>query len=226
MPRPTLIPVGVETGSKRVFAFAVDWPGWCRTARTETAALEALAAYAPRYAPVPARARIAFPTHFELTVEDRVHGTATTDFGAPDARLPGDFRRLRPADASRLIALMQAGWDVLDDVASRAPAELTKGPRGGGRDRDKMLEHVLGAEQAYARKLGLRLVQPEVGDVAAIRTFRDAIASACLERATPAPAVADGASEWPVPYFIRRLTWHALDHAWEMEDRSPDGSPR
>lgn len=220
MPQRTRIPVGVENGSKRIFAFAVDWPGWCRTSKTEAGALEALAAYAPRYAPVPARAGIAFPTQFELTMAERVQGTATTDFGAPDARLPGDFRRLRAADASRLVALMQAGWGVLDDVASRAPAELTKGPRGGGRDRDKMLEHVLGAEQAYAHKLGVRLVQPAVGDAAAIRTFREAIASACLERATREPAGAESASNWPVPYFIRRLTWHALDHAWEMEDRS------
>ena len=220
MPQRTHIPVGVETGSKRVFAFAVDWPGWCRTAKTEASALEALTAYAARYAAVPARAGIAFPAHFELTVADRVRGSATTDFGAPDARLPGDFRRLRAADASRLVALMRAGWELLDDVASRAPAELTKGPRGGGRDRDKMLEHVLGAEQAYARKLGVRLVQPAVADVAAIRTFREAIASACLERASGAPAGAGGPSAWPVPYFIRRLTWHALDHAWEMEDRS------
>lgn len=220
MPHPTVVPVGVETGAKRVFAFAVDWPGWCRTAKSEAGALEALATYAPRYAPVPARARIAFPTHFELTVADRVHGTATTDFGAPDARLPGDFRRLPAADASRLVAIMQAGWETLDDVASRAPAELRKGPRGGGRDRDKMLEHVLGAEQAYAHKLGVRLVQPAVADVAAIRTFREAIASACLERPSGTPAAAEGASGWPVRYFIRRLTWHALDHAWEMEDRS------
>jgi hypothetical protein len=31
-------------------------------------------------------------------------------------------------------------------------------------------------------------------------------------------ALADSAS--PVRYTIRRLAWHILDHAWEMEDRS------
>ena len=153
MARRTVVPVGVETGAKRVFAFAVDWPGWCRTAETEAGALEALAEYAPRYAPVAARAGIAFPMQFELSVTDRAQGTATTDFGAPDARLPGDARRLR--------------------------------------------------------------------DAAAIRAFREAIASACLEGAKRPPADAERASLWPVRYFIRRLTWHALDHAWEMEDRSP-----
>ena len=226
MARRTVIPVGVETGTKRVFAVAVDWPGWCRAAKTEAGALETLAAYGPRYAPVAARAGIAFPTQFELAVADRAEGTATTDFGAPDARLAGDFRRLPAADASRLIALMQAGWDALDDVASRAPAELRKGPRGGGRDRDRMLEHVLAAEQAYTRRLGVRLVQPEAGDVVAIRAFREAIASACLERAARPRTDSEGASDWPPHYFIRRLAWHALDHAWEMEDRSPVRSRR
>jgi hypothetical protein len=28
-------------------------------------------------------------------------------------------------------------------------------------------------------------------------------------------------TKWPVPYAIRRIAWHALDHAWEMEDRLP-----
>ncbi|HKA98202.1 MAG TPA: hypothetical protein VKD66_18215 [Streptosporangiaceae bacterium] len=28
---------------------------------------------------------------------------------------------------------------------------------------------------------------------------------------------------WPARYAARRIAWHALDHAWEMEDRSePD----
>lgn len=215
MARRTRIAVGVETGTKRVFAFAVDWPGWCRTEKTEARALDTLTAYAPRYTPVATRAGIAFPPQFELTVTDRVPGTATTDFGAPDARLPGDSRRLPAPDASRLVALMQAGWAMLDDTAARAPAELRKGPRGGGRDRDAMLAHVLGAEEAYARKLGIRLAAPAAGDIAAIRVFRAAIASAC----THPPQDAAHASRWPVRYFIRRLTWHALDHAWEMEDR-------
>lgn len=215
----TAVPVGVETGAKRVFAFAVDWPGWCRAARSEDLALDALAAYAPRYAPVAAHAGIAFPPGFELAVAQRVPGTATTDFGAPDATLPGDSTALSASEAARLIALMRAGWETLDGIAAHAPAQLRKGPRGGGRDRDKLLEHVLGAEQAYARKLGVPLTKPAPHDVAAVRAFRDAIAAALQERAALPPSQAALASGWPVRYFVRRLTWHALDHAWEMEDR-------
>ncbi|HEV2372237.1 MAG TPA: hypothetical protein VGS19_08715 [Streptosporangiaceae bacterium] len=25
---------------------------------------------------------------------------------------------------------------------------------------------------------------------------------------------------WPARYTLRRLTWHVLDHAWEIEDKS------
>ena len=28
-----------------------------------------------------------------------------------------------------------------------------------------------------------------------------------------------GGKRWPAPYAIRRSAWHALDHAWEIEDR-------
>jgi len=25
---------------------------------------------------------------------------------------------------------------------------------------------------------------------------------------------------WPARYAVRRLAWHVMDHAWEIEDRS------
>jgi hypothetical protein len=27
-------------------------------------------------------------------------------------------------------------------------------------------------------------------------------------------------AKWPPAYAARRIAWHALDHAWEIEDRS------
>lgn len=212
------VPVFIEKGTKRVFAGAIEWPGWCRTARTEEQALHVLGAYAPRYEPVAARAGLALPDAAGFTVAERVTGTATTDFGAPDAALAGDTQPLRAAEVDRLVALIHAAWGTIDDVASRAPASLRKGPRGGGRDRDRMLEHVLSAEQAYARKIGVRLAQPGVADVASIRAFREAIVA--FVRNTDVPDPNDDAKRWTIRYFTRRLTWHALDHAWEMDDRS------
>ena len=42
----TRVPVAIEATPKRTFAFAVDWPGWCRAGKDEALALEALVAYA------------------------------------------------------------------------------------------------------------------------------------------------------------------------------------
>ena len=139
--------VYVEKGSKRVFASAADWPGWSRPGRDEAAALEALAAYAPRYARVTKLAKIELPkdaTTFKVV--ERLTGNATTDFGAPGMPAKDETRRMSAAETRRMISLMDACWKYLDSVRAKAPQELRKGPRGGGRDRDKMFEHVLGAE--------------------------------------------------------------------------------
>src|SRR6266540_639733 len=216
--RPTA--VFLEVGSKRVFACALDWPGWCRAGKDEELALAALAAYAPRYAVVPERAGIAYPARVgeNLEVVERLPGSATTDFGAPGEIAGADAERTTRAQAERLTALVVASWAAFDRVRAGAPAALRKGPRGGGRDRDKMVDHVLGAETAYARKLGIRHRQPAIGDAAAIADLRTAIIAVLREPSDGTPLVPKG---WPVRYAARRIAWHVLDHAWEMEDRIP-----
>src|SRR5919202_3742755 len=149
-------PVYLELGSKRVFACAVDWPGWCRSGKTEVAALEALTAAGPRYARVASQAGVRFSPS-DLEVVERVPGSAGTDFGVPGEALERDREPPAAKEAERLANLVAAAWRVFDGVVATAPAELRKGPRGGGRDRDAIVEHVLGAEVGYARKLGLRL---------------------------------------------------------------------
>lgn len=71
--------------------------------------------------------------------------------------------KVTPAAARRLVGLVTATWATFDKVAAASPAELRKGPRGGGRDRDKLIDHVIGAEKAYVRKLGVKLKQPAIG---------------------------------------------------------------
>jgi hypothetical protein len=219
------IPVYVEAGDKKVFACSIDFPGWCRSAKTEELALEALAAYAPRYAEVAERAKAAFPAparageRFEVV--ERVKGKGATDFGIPHEIPEADAEPLTARQATRQVELMQAAWAVLDKIAKASPAELRKGPRGGGRDRDKMLAHVLGAEAAYARHVGIKLPAPEVGDRKAIKALRDELAEAlggASDGSRPTP------KGWPPRYAMRRIAWHVLDHAWEMQDRAnPDG---
>ena len=211
--------VYIESGNKRVFACAYDWPGWCRSAKDEDGALQTLAAYAERYAPVTRRAgqRFDLNTAGRLRVVERLKGSANTDFGVPHEVAKRDTTPLTGAEAKRLSSLVKAAWATFDQVAAKAPTKLRKGPRGGGRDRDKMVEHVVGADGAYARKLGLRLAVPTADDVRAVRQFREAMLEALETASKGRPLVEKG---WPQRYAARRIAWHALDHAWEIEDRS------
>ena len=212
--------VSVETGTKRVFAWAVEWPGWCRSGKNEDLALESLAAYAPRYAPVAELAGVPFPpigTAEGFTVVERVGGSGGTDFGVPNAITEWDRRATDAEEARRMSSLVQAAWTTFQRVVARAPAELRKGPRGGGRDRDRIVEHVLGAEAAYARTIGLRHRQPAADDEAAVLALRQAIVGVLAAPSTGEPVREKG---WPTRYAARRIAWHVLDHAWEIEDRS------
>ena len=212
--RPSDAPTRVylEVGEKKTFASAADWPGWCRAGKNEQAALDALAAYAPRYAPVAKLAGVPFRSNPRFNVVERMKGNATTEFGAPGIPAKDESRPLNAKETKRMTDLVEACWAYLDKVVAKAPAALRKGPRGGGRDRDPMFMHVLGAEWGYARQIGTRLKEPEGAGKAAVRASRKAILES-LENP-------NRVEKWPVPYAARRLAWHALDHAWEMEDRS------
>jgi hypothetical protein len=211
--------VSIEQGSKRTFAAALDWPGWCRSGKDEDSAIAALAAYAPRYAPVAKKARIAFDpkSATAFRVVEHLAGTATTDFGAPNSKAKRDTSPLAAPEGKRIAALLNAAWVIFDEVLAGAPAELRKGPRGGGRDRDQIADHVLGAEGAYVPKLGLRLKPPARDDRRGIAEFRAAIADVLGKPSTGKALVERG---WPQRYAARRIAWHALDHAWEIQDRS------
>jgi hypothetical protein len=211
--------VVLEVGSRRAFASAVDWPGWCRSGRDPDAALEALAAAAPRYAMVAGFCGITFPAGAagDLDVIERLPGTATTDFGAPGEIASADLRVLTNREAARLATLVTGAWLAFDVVAASAPPELRKGPRGGGRDRDGIVEHVLSAEASYARKLGVRRAVPAAGDREAIEDLRGGISHMLRAARKGEPATPKA---WPARYAARRIAWHVVDHAWEIEDRS------
>ena len=172
---PGRIAVCLEVTPKQAVASALDWPGWCRAGRDEDAALAALAGYAGRYAPVAAHAGVSFPSTVAFGVAERGPGGPATAFAAPECRRPfpqvtagAERAKVTPAAARRLAGLVTTVWMVSDEVAAASPAELRKGPRGGGRDRDQLISHVNGAERAYARKLGVTRKQPAPGDTAAI----------------------------------------------------------
>jgi hypothetical protein len=212
------IPIYLEVGQKRVFASALDWPGWTRAGKDEKLAIEALLTYLRRYAIVPKTARIEFPTTVEFRVVERVTGNATTDFGAPGIPASSDTKALSAAEAERICALLAASWKVFDRIVAKAPVELRKGPRGGGRDRNKIADHIIDAESAYTTKLRLKFRTPKRDDAAGVAASRKAILDAI--RST-AGGPQTGEMRWPPRYVARRMAWHLMDHAWEIEDRSP-----
>ena len=201
---PAKVRVYIETGAKKTFASAADWPGWSRSGKDEASALANLAAYAPRYAKVAKLAKLDFPNEApKFTVVERQKGDVSTDFGVPHRPAKDEQKKMTPKDIERMAALMAACWKYLDQVRARVPKELRKGPRGGGRDRDKMYDHVVEAEIMYASAIGLKLKQPD--RKALLESFKNP----------------NRTEKWPVRYAVRRTAWHALDHAWEMEDRIP-----
>jgi len=207
-----------EATDKKAFACALDWPGWARAAKTEDLAIEALAAYADRYAPVASAARIRWPARLDFEVVERLKGSGSTEFGVLDKPPRADFDKITALSAGRQAALLQASWELLDDIAAHAPAALRKGPRGGGRDRDKVVEHVIASEAGYAHRIGIRK-DPKTSDLspAAVHSRRVQIIALLSAASDGAPLIEKG---WPTRCAVRRFAWHVLDHAWEIADKS------
>ena len=122
--QPDPVRVYLEQGRSWVFAGALDWPGWCRRGKGDQAALDTLLDYADRYALVAGPDFGPGP----LTVVGRVPGSVTTDFGAPASQGPWDDEPLAPAEADRLVGLLEASWRYFDAVTAQAPERLRKGP--------------------------------------------------------------------------------------------------
>ena len=199
-----------------MFASALEWPGWSRSGRTQEASIEALLAHAPRYAAVVRTAGLDLATSFDVDVAEEASGGSGTDFGVPSAlTYAADARPVDATEAARLAVLVEAAWVTLDAVAASAPAALRKGPRGGGRDRDKMVAHVNESDWYYAKELGIRVPSPKT------RAATEALRAAMLELLRqPSDGSPLAGRRWPLRYAARRIAWHALDHAWEMQDRS------
>jgi len=153
--------VTLEIGpkGKKVVAVAPDWPGLARGATTEQAAIERVCSYIPRYAPVTKLAgmQAAFATSTGVDVVERYGGTGSTDFwGISFAFSSIDQQPISDEALARKLTLLRACWAFFDAVRSRVSAEMQRGPRGGGRDRDQIVRHTLATEQDWAKKLGVR----------------------------------------------------------------------
>jgi hypothetical protein len=218
------IPVLLEIGpkGKRVVAVAPGWPGLERGAKTEDAAVERLQSYLPRYAPVATLAGLESDFAASATVEVAgcYPGVGSTDFwGISFGFSDVDRQPMSREELERELGLMQACWAFLDETRARVSFQLQKGPRGGGKDRDRIFRHVMLSDQDRGKKLGLKPVGEIPDTPEAVRAYRDTYcASIRAFHAAGKPA-----RTWPLRFLIRHTAYHALDHAWEMEDRDLTG---
>ena len=213
--------VAIEIGpkGKKCVASAIDWPGWERGAKTDEAAFETLVAYRERYAPVADLAGLGaeFDAIGALEVTDRYEGTGTTDFWGITTTVPANERgRVSDEECERRIAILRACWAYFDAVLGRVSAELRKGPRGGGRDRDEILNHVYGGEREdWAPKLGVHTPQEAMLTPEGLERHRESY----VEAIRAYNREGKPARTWPLQFLLKRTCYHLLDHAWEMEDK-------
>ena len=225
--------VYLEIGKKRTFAGAIDWPGWCRSGRDETSALQALFDYAHRYASVLRNTRLGFKAPDDVSafiVSERLQGNATTDFGAPDIAPSSDSDPVDSVELRRFQKILKACWRAFDaNVAAATGKTLLIGPRGGGRELEGIIQHILGSDAGYLSQAGWKLGQGKAEDLdelaAQLESTRQAILQALTSSARgEIPARGPrGGIRWSPRYFVRRVAWHVLDHAWEIKDRIVSG---
>ena len=216
------------TRGKRWVAVAADWPGFERGAKTEDEAVEKLVRYVPRYLPVARRVRLGaeLAGQTEVAIIGRYPGTGSTDFwGISFAPSPLDREPFHARTFDRQVRLLRAAWAEFDETAARVSVDLRLGVRGGGRSRDEIVRHVLAVEGS---DFSARVNEPsEVEDLrppSGRARHRDRFVEAMR-----AWYVADRPlGKWTIPYLLRHTAYHALDHAWEMQDRdlTDDASER
>jgi len=121
-----------------------------------------------------------------------------------------------------LFRSLQAAWAFFDGVAAHVSPEMRKGPRGGGRDRNRIVRHTIRTEsEDFAKAIGLRIPEEAALTPDGLRQHRRAYIEQM--RAYNAGEVNKQMRSWTLPFLIRHSAFHTLDHAWEMEDKDLTG---
>ncbi len=213
--------VFVESGAKKVFAGTIEWPGLARSGKTEDEAMGRLLEYVPRYRRSlgAAAADLRQPASAtDLVVSARLAGGSGTDFGVPSTVADFDRAAATAKQLETQIERLRGAWACFEKATEKAEGKtLATGPRGGGRDLGRIRDHVLEADRAYISSLGARAPASSADWKQVQEAFTDAL-HAKLRGELPDKGPRGG-DRWPARYAIRRSAWHALDHAWEIEDR-------
>jgi hypothetical protein len=214
----TRVTLEIGPKGKKVVAVAPDWPGLERGAKTGEDAIERLRSYIPRYSQVAKLAGMdaEFGKIKKVDVVEQYPGTGSTDFwGISFAFSSIDRQGMSGGELERELVLMQACWAFFDDVRRRVSSEMRKGPRGGGRDRDRIVRHIFANEQDWAKGLGVHTPDGAMLTDEGLKAHRDAYCHAIRDYHSQGKL----AGKWPLRYLIRHTAFHTIDHAWEMEDK-------
>ena len=220
------IRVMVERGKKkRSVASAFDWPGWDGARRPRSGRGRPRRLPTDRYAKVAAVAGLAdeFRTTGDLGVVERLEGIGMTDFYGVSMRSAApEYDQMTDAECDRKLALLAPPGPTSTTMRRGSRPSSDLGPRGGGRDRERIIRHVNGAEiDEFAKKVGVYTPLDARDSPARLAAHRDALVEAIRDH----NARGVSARNWTVQFVIRHSAYHMLDHAWEMEDRDlSDGS--
>jgi hypothetical protein len=221
------IDVCLEVGKKKIFASALEWPGWSRSGCDEASALQALLDSGPRFGRVLRASRLGFKTPTDVSafvVIERLKGNATTDFGAPGVPASMDADPVNPEELQRLQKILKACWRTFhDSVKTASGKSLRTGPRGGGRQLEGIIQHVLESNAGYLNAVGWKLQKSEGNDLGeqSERNQQATLSALMTSARGEIPGKGPrGGVRWSARYFVRRVAWHILDHAWEIEDRA------
>jgi hypothetical protein len=154
-----------------------------------------------------------------VDIVEHYPGTGSTDFwGISFAFSSIDRQDISSGELERELILIRACWAFFDDVRLRVSAEMQKGPRGGGRDRDPIVQHTLNVEQDWAKMLGVLTPDGAMLTDQGLQAHRAAYCHAIQDYHSQGK-LAGKMAKWPLRYLIRHTAYHTLDHAWEMEDK-------
>ena len=162
------------------------------------------------------RAGLEVPAVDGFEVVERVPGTANTDFGALGDPPKADLAPLGRARASGLPASWPPRGPSWTMSGRGRPPSCARARGAAAATATRWWRTSLNAEAAYVRKLGVTARaaahnrMPEV-------TWREELLGLLRDARSGEPVTERG---WPPRYAARRIAWHVLDHAWEIEDKS------
>lgn len=221
--------VAIEQGpkGKKYVAYAIDWPGLERNGKSPDEAFEKMESYRSRYQVIANRAGYgdAFRDESASEIVQEYEGTGSTDFwGISFAHGPNDYESMTDEELARQLALLKACWDEFDEIGQNVSPELQRGPRGGGRDREEIVGHLIYAELNWLKKLDIRPDFKEILPIESRKQHHQSVLDELRRRhQEQLPVQAKGGPPWTVRFTIRHLAFHVMDHAWEMEDKDLTG---